>query len=108
MGATRTLQSNRNQLHSDKEEHKGWFAILLSQLLPLYAATCDLLMILSSDLWSPNIELLSVLLLTGPLKHNEIALFKGSCMCANVQLSVSLMCPTVAETTYFLHRRNEE
>ena len=32
---------HHSQQNNDKEEDKGWFAILLLQLLQLYTATCE-------------------------------------------------------------------
>ena len=40
MEGVRGEYENHNQQKNDKEEDKGWFAILLLQLLHSYAATC--------------------------------------------------------------------
>ena len=36
----RTMRTSHNKQNNDKEENKGWLAILLLQLLQTYAATC--------------------------------------------------------------------
>ena len=40
MEGVRGEHEHHNQQKSDKEEDKGWFAILLLQLLQPYSATC--------------------------------------------------------------------
>ena len=42
MEGDRGEHEHDNQQKNDKEEDKGWFAILLLQLVQPYAATCDL------------------------------------------------------------------
>ena len=41
MEGDRGEHKHHNQQKNDKEEDKGWFAILLLQLVQPYAATCD-------------------------------------------------------------------
>ena len=40
MEGVRGQHEDHNKQNNDKEENKGWFAILLLQLLQPYAATC--------------------------------------------------------------------